>query len=307
MLLSLAIAAPAPQDRCPSLEEIAGWHDGTLPREALQRVTAHVARCASCYATWFCLVEAADLVSEPAPSAWAKLLASWRAFFSGLGPASFVTAGLAAAAVAFVAVSLVGGPTWTGMIDSGYRSLSGTVAHSAPSATRWLWGKGLGQRAVENPWGRLAETQANYVHEAARTAFGAGVRRGLGESVPDSGDWTGVLAALPAAPPSCANAGSPEVCNEINTIFPGVGRWAVLLHFSCGLGEGPDSAQQPDANFWKQQASVLEQAGRLVESNMPGDPFARFFADWRAEAQRSGHPRTALCAREAALLSLGLD
>jgi hypothetical protein len=306
VLLSLAIDTAGPQESCPSLEEIAGWQDGTLPHEAVERVTAHVARCASCYAIWFSLVEDADLVPERAPSAWAKLLASCRTFFGSMGPASFAAAGLAAAAVAFVAISFFREPAWTRLIDSGYRTLSGTIAHSTPSATRWSWGKGLGVRAVENPWDPGASSRASEVHEAARTAFGAGVRHGIGESVPDAGEWKGVLATLPAAPPACARGDSPEACNEINAILPGVGRWAVLLHFSCDLGAAVD-AQQPTAAFWKQKATVLEQAGRLIEKNLPEDPFARFFADWRAEVQRGGDARSALCAREAALLSLGLD
>jgi hypothetical protein len=217
-----------------------------------------------------------------------------------------LAAGLAAAAAAAVYMFPVGSASWIRNIDGGYESLAQVVAQSAPSAARWTWGRGLGVRGVEDPWERLASLQASYEHEAAVSAFGAGARAGLRASVGDAPDWAPILAALPAAPHPCDSAAAPDACEKVSTTFEGVGRWAVLLHFACAL-DPASAGSAPDAAFWRDQAGVLDQAARAIDASVAGSPFDRFFSDWQAEAQRGDDPRAVLCAREASLLSLGLD
>ena len=52
---------------------------------------------------------------------------------------------------------------------------------------------------------------------------------------------------------------------------------------------------------------ALERLGSEIDAHLPADAFGRFFSDWRAESLASEDPRAVLCAREASLLSLGLD
>jgi hypothetical protein len=310
-MLGLALDAHPAEGSCPSIEEIAGWYDRTLPQARARHVKAHVARCQQCYSVWFGLVECGGLrgaVESVAPGFLGRAraaLAGWFALPRHWGP---IATGVAAAGVTAAYLIAPGQPAWIGTIDRGYESLSGVVAQSAPSAARWPWGKGLGERGVENPWDELAELRMSHEHEAARAAFGAGVRAGLSESLHDTSEWTSVLAALPPEPPACASAASQKTCEEINTVFEGVGRWAVLLHFACLLDRQlTEGAAPPDAAFWRDQIDVLEKVGGAIDARLPADAFGRFFSDWRAEALTVDDPRAVLCAREASLLSLGLD
>jgi hypothetical protein len=309
VMLGLALEQHPPEETHPSLEEIAGWYDQTLPQARSPQVKTHVARCRECYAVWFSLVECGrggEVV--PAPGAFARAVAACASWLNQPRAWGVVATGLAAVGVAATYLIAPGDPAWLQTIDHGYRSLSGAVAQSAPSAARWPWGRGLGARAMDNPWERLAEIRISHAHEAARAAFGVGVRVGLSESLHDTSEWTSVLAALPAEPPACTRAELPPwaACEDINTIFEGVGRWAVLLHFACLLDRQP-GGQQPDAAFWRDQIGVLEKVGGAIDEHLPSDAFGRFFSDWSAESLASNDPRAVLCAREASLLSLGLD
>jgi len=307
VMLGLALEGHAPEETHPSLEDIAGWYDQTLPKARSRQVKAHVARCQECYAVWFGLVECGcGGAVEPAPGLFARAVAACANLLNQPRAWGLVTTGLAAVGVTAAYLFASGDPAWLRTIDRGYTSLSGAVAQSAPSATRWSWGRGLGARGMDNPWERLAELRTSHEHEAARAAFGVGVRAGLSESLNDTSDWTPVLAALPAEPPACVPAASPPSCEEINTIFQGVGRWAVLLHFACLLDRQP-GGEQPDTAFWRDQIGVLGKVGSAIDAQLPADAFGRFFSDWRAESLASEDPRAVLCAREASLLSLGLD
>ena len=307
VMLGLALEGHPPEETHPSLEDIAGWYDQTLPQARSIQVKAHVARCRECYAVWFGLLECGPCgAEEPAPGLFARALAACANWLNQTRAWGLATTGLAAVGVTAAYLFASGDPAWLRTIDRGYKSLSGAVAQSAPSATRWAWGKGLGVRGMENPWERLAELRISHEHEAARAAFGAGVRAGLSETLHDTSDWTPVLAALPTEPPACVPSASPPSCEEINTIFQGVGRWAVLLHFACLLDRQP-GGEQPNTAFWRDQISVLGKVGSEIDAQLPADAFGRFFSDWQAEALASEDPRAVLCAREASLLSLGLD
>jgi hypothetical protein len=308
VLLALAIDAPGPATSCPPLEDIAAWYDGRLPRAEVPSIRTHVARCRRCYAAWWALVEAAG-VAGPARvtlrDAGRRLLSA-----CGRGLARPRTWGLTAAAAAAAGVAVLyfgawGAPGWIDTINDGYRNLSTAVARSAPAAARWTWGAGLASRGLRATPDGAAHAGT---HETARAAFSAGVRTGLDETVGTASAWMPVLAALPAEPLPCTHASTPAGCEERNAVFHEVGRWATLVHFACTLEREPaQGAAPPDAAFWRAQSRVIGEAGRAIDAALPDDPFARFFADWRAEARASDDPRSLLCAREASLLSLGLD
>lgn len=303
VLLALAIDEPGPAGDCPPLEDIAGWYDGTLPRARVPAVRAHVARCRPCYAAWLALVDAG--LGSPARgtirdairrlrAAWIRCLGQPRSW--GLTAAAAAAAAAAGMAAIWIAVPF--GPGWVRTIDGGYEGLAAAIAQASPDAGRWTWGTGLAAR------GFGAEPDP-----IARAAFGAGVRTGLRETVGATSGWMPVLAGLPAEPPPCAGASEPAACEERAAVFHDVGRWATLLHFACALGEqSAPGIEPPDASFWHGQSRVIGEAGRAIDDALPSDdPFARFFADWRAEARAGDDPQQVLCAREASLLSLGLD
>jgi hypothetical protein len=191
VMLGLALEGHAPEETHPSLEDIAGWYDQTLPKARSRQVKAHVARCQECYAVWFGLVECGcGGAVEPAPGLFARAVAACANLLNQPRAWGLVTTGLAAVGVTAAYLFASGDPAWLRTIDRGYTSLSGAVAQSAPSATRWSWGRGLGARGMDNPWERLAELRTSHEHEAARAAFGVGVRAGLSESLNDTSDWT---------------------------------------------------------------------------------------------------------------------
>ncbi len=62
ILLALALTQEAPPGECPSLAEIAAWHEHRLSGPRRAEVEAHVARCGRCYSVWMGLAEAVDLL-----------------------------------------------------------------------------------------------------------------------------------------------------------------------------------------------------------------------------------------------------
>jgi hypothetical protein len=72
---------------CPTMEEIAAWHDGALADDDASRVKAHVARCDTCFDLWSGMLEA---LGEPAatsnvvslkPAPWRRPLLALAASF----------------------------------------------------------------------------------------------------------------------------------------------------------------------------------------------------------------------------------
>ena len=104
----------------------------------------------------------------------------------------------------------------------------------------------------------------------ADEAFGAGLRRGLGQAGVAGPTLTALAASLPAERPPCPTADAD--CPERVRALALLGRWSALVQLAC---QQPAGVALPAA-FWAEQTVWLsELAPRLASAPPPYEGFAR--------------------------------
>jgi len=315
VLLVLALSQESATGDCPSMEQIVAWHEHRLIGRPGAEVESHVARCQHCYGIWSGLLDAAGVDNEPRPQdrrdprrqrCW-----SWTRWYSRRR-AGLVSGGLIAAGIVALLVSLNFGPErsqWPHIanIEQGYLTIVETGL-AAAIEEKWTWGSGLGIKSPDVVGGN--NKKESWERQLAQRAFRYGVRVGLQRMVGADGFWRGAVQALPSSTESCSGSMEEEACESINRAFYELGRWGVLVHFACDVstsfGTSTRVSEQLSPEFWTLQVDLMAELDQLIQLTLSDSSFARFFTEWRREAEEPIQPRTALCSREAALLTLGL-
>ena len=282
VLIALAVDTEMPSGACPSLEDIAAWHDQMLPAADVSHVRSHVARCPKCYAKWSGLADAALAVLPRREIArrttifelWTKVRA-----------ASKSRAGMAAAmsvlVVTLFAVIPMRQVTLESQIDAGYIQLAGLNI-----GDDWAW-----RSAMALPEFKIrGEADADYY------AFRAGVRQGLEQLVRKSDYWQEVVASLPPHPLPCRQ--DDQGCQDRSVQMRNAGRWAVLVHLAC---IGP----QVKSEFWTTQVQVAKRILKTFATPDNASKMERAIVRAVAEVQ-DDHPRKRLCGASFRLLGSAL-
>lgn len=284
VLIALAADAKSPSGSCPSLEDIAAWHDKMLPAAEVSHVRAHIARCPICYATWSSLADAAFVVSATRREVsrrttfielWAKLRGVSRS-----------RAGLAAAMSALVVMLIVVIPgRETGLesqIDAGYLQLAGMSI-----GDDWAW-----RNAVIS-----SEFKTRGAADADYHAFRAGVRQGLEQLVKQSDYWQEIAAALPQQPLPCQQ--EDQMCEVRSAQMRNAGRWAVLVHLAC---IGPEVKSE----FWTTQARIAKRILQEFATTERASAMERAIVRAVTEVQQV-EARKSLCGASFRLLGSAFD
>jgi len=314
ILLALALGKDPVTGDCPSMEQIAAWHDGRLTASLGAEVESHVARCQHCYVIWSGMLDAIAVDSEvhsqnrpdrsySRPWSWMGWRPDWRTVLAGGGLA---TAGI----VLLVSLFLDSERSpWSQFenIEQGYLTIA-AAGLAAAIDEKWVWGSGL---RIKSPDVVGGINNKSWERQAAQRAFQYGVRIGLQRMVGADGFWRGAVQALPSSPESCSGNAQTDECESINRTFYELGRWGVLVHFACDVSNSfrlsYKVTEQLPADFWVQQVGLMAELDQLVQETLSDSSFARFFTEWRREAEEPVQPRSTLCSREAALLTLGLQ
>lgn len=282
VLIALAADTEWPSGACPSLEDIAAWHDQMLPAAEVSHVRSHIARCPKCYAKWSSLADAALAVSPRREIArrttilelWAKVRAASK---SRVGMA----AAMSALVVALFAVIPLRQATLESQIDASYVQLAGLNI-----GDDWAW-----RSAVVSPEFKIrGEADADYY------AFRAGVRQGLEQVVRKSDYWQEVVAALPPHPLPCQQ--DDQGCQDRSVQMRNAGRWAVLVHLAC---IGPEVKSE----FWTTQVQIAKRILKTFATPDNASTMERAIVRAVAEVQ-DDHPRKRLCGASFRLLGSAL-
>ena len=283
VLIALAADAELPSGSCPSLEDIAAWHDQMLPTADALHVRAHIARCPKCYAKWSNLAEGALAVSAARREIPRRI--TLFELWGNVRAASKARAGMVAAMSALVVVLFAVIPgrqgTLESQIDAGYLQLAGLNI-----GDDWAW-----RRAVVSP-----EFKIRGAADADYHAFRAGVRQGLEQLVRKSDYWQEVVAALPQQPMPCQQ--DDQGCQNRSVQMRNAGRWAVLVHLAC---IGP----QVKSEFWTTQVQVAKRILQAFASTEDATAMERAIVRAAAEVQ-DDEARKRLCGASFRLLGSAL-
>lgn len=311
VLLALALKRTPAAGVCPSLEEISAWYERRLTARREREVESHVARCPHCYGIWSGLLDAGTHRDGPGIQYehTAESAAGWR---RSIWRGGLIGAGLTVVCALFLVYSflLPQRTQWPlyERVEQGYLAfIEAGLAAAIP--TKWVWSSGLQFKGAEIASG--ASQQKIRQHQTAQQAFQYGVRVGLQRVAGADGFWRGAVQALPSKPDTCAGILEEEGCEAINRTFYELGRWAVLIHFACDVttafGMSPETPMLLSSDFWPQQADLMTELDASIQASLPNSRFGRFFSEWHREVEDPTQPRSVLCGREAALLSLGLQ
>lgn len=309
--LALAVAPPA-EGKPPTLLEIEQWRHGRVTEGRAAQIRSHLARDPALFAL-LAELETADAhlallaartAAErlPAPGAArvpripaspalatrprSTALTRWRELWRT--PATrWLGGGLATAlAMALIAVALV--PLLRPLEDSGLQSTTRSAGWEEPGRPDILDAIDLGFarrdppadfRPTGWPW---REGGGATAADRARLAWRAGVRQGLQRWAESDPAWAGVLAQLPAQPPTCPPGDSG--CARVVELYAAAGRWGVLVYWQCrrtGVDEG----------FWAEQGLVREYLGLALAAVGERSELARRLDAWPP----GNSPRARLC------------
>lgn len=303
-LLALAITRRAPSGACPTLEEIAEWHEGTLVPVRRESVVHHLAHCDACFAVFTGLLDSADL-RAPASTAGATPAADtpsrrqpwFRRLLPGFGNGG-LAAGFALAVLVAILVPILQQPTLEARLETGFEEIARSGAASS-LGEQWPWPAGYQSRAIG---------AAEPTGQVAARAFRAGLAAGLDELTPRSAFWSTTIAGVTPDDEPCQGADTPDACPRIAAALFSAGRWAALLHVACAAraDESATASDRLPDEFWDTQAEVLPALQQEVATALPGTSFARLLRQWQDQLGENRDRAAAFCGRASTLITLGL-
>lgn len=281
VILALALEKKEELDSCIESEDLAAWHENTLPAAEKERLASHLSRCNSCYELW---MEMADPIEElmaesEAPPVIEKKQTSISQLVEWLGslfrnPWAYGTGfggALAAIMVVFIMLPGLRMDRLDSSISDGFQSLPPGLYISLlpvpkPDSSRFITKDLFAQPVAQ--WSPASPFEEAFAH---------GVRQGL-LSAGELGDEDKALfEQLPTQLPPAAQTTSEKDWNRYTQALAASGKWTVLIRMAC------TTDRNVPAEFWKEQVTTLDTLQEIFSSTDKSDDFKAAIGSWQSK------------------------